>query len=86
MKAKVLGWAHKQGEYNGFKYDNIVLHVATKNMNVSGTAVEQIKVKVPVFSNFLLESDVTENELIGRTIDLQYGRHDLLESLELLDD
>lgn len=40
MKAKVLGWAHKQGEYNGFKYDNFVLHVATKNMNVSGTAVE----------------------------------------------
>ena len=55
-------------------------------MNVSGTAVEQIKVKAPVFSNFLLESDVTENELIGRTIDLQYGRHDALESLELLDD
>lgn len=26
MKAKVLGWAHKQGEYNGFKYDNFVLH------------------------------------------------------------
>lgn len=86
MKAKVLGWAHKQGEYNGFKYDNFVLHVATKNMNVSGTAVEQIKVKAPVFSNFLLESDVTENELIGRTIDLQYGRHDALESIELLDD
>ena len=81
MKAKVLGWAHKQGEYKGFKYDNFILH-----MNVSGTAVEQIKVKAPVFSNFLLESDVTENELIGRTIDLQYGRHDALESLELLDD
>lgn len=27
MKAKVLGWAHKQGEYNGFKYDNFVLHI-----------------------------------------------------------
>lgn len=86
MKAKVLGWAHKQGEYNGFKYDNFILHVATKNMNVAGTAVEQIKVKAPIFSGFLLDNEVTENELVGRTIDLQYGRHDALESIELLND
>ena len=34
MKAKVLGWAHKQGEYNGFKYDNFILLASNTVLNM----------------------------------------------------
>ena len=84
MKAKVIGFAHKQGEYNGFKYDNYILHVVTRSVSVTGNAVEQVKVKAPAFGNFLLENGIVDTDLIGRTVDLHYGRHDALEEIELL--
>lgn len=86
MKFKVIGYAQKQGEYNGHAYDNTYLHVVSKKNNVTGQAAEAIKLKTPFVNSVLLENDfLTLNDLIGRTVEIGFDQYGIPEELEVLE-
>lgn len=83
MKAKVIGFERKQGEYQGRPYDNCYLHIRYKKQGVVGSAVESVKVKSGFLAEICAENEIVPDQLVGRDVVIYYNRYGQLEQLEL---
>lgn len=69
---KVIGIETKSGEYQGRKYENIILHVAVKSCDIAGVSTNQIKVKSSRLAD-ILSCDL--KDIYEKNIDVYYDEY-----------
>ena len=90
-KSKVIGVSVSSGEYQGFNYKNLVLHVTRKDEHTEGLRAEQVKIKYKNL-NEALSLDKTAAEidrltprdfqnLIGKEISVYYDQYRAVSSI-----
>ena len=86
MKCEILGVVRKSGEYNDRPYDNVQLHCVVNDPDVMGKAVSIYKVKAPLFFEFLAETSLTAEALVGKRVSVSCDRFGRVDELNLVPD
>lgn len=90
MKVKVLGVQHKSGAFTAndgrnVNYDNMNLHCVVQNPDVSGHAVDVIKVKRPVWAAALAAvSMLSDTDALGATMNIDYDNRGRVVGVEVV--
>lgn len=90
MKAKILGVQHRSGAFTAadgrnINYDNMNLHCVVHNPDVSGHAVEVIKIKRPAWAAMLASvSMLSDTDAIGATINIDYDNRGRVVGVEMI--
>ena len=82
----VRGVKRSAGEYNGVKYDNIMIHCDCQNDGtmLCGDPVDVLKIKTPVFYNELSRLGCGDpSDLVGLDIRPRYNRYGSVDGFDL---
>lgn len=97
---KIIGIVNSQGDYQGNKYHNLVLHVSYKETNerkdCQGLMTDTIKLRYSALNDLLSmgladPADVekmtseTFNYLLGKEIEVAYNKFGGIQSLKVMD-
>lgn len=97
---KILGIVNSQGDFNGNKYHNLVLHCSyletNANKDCCGLLVDTVKLRFADLNSilgmgFADPSDVENlhaedfNHLIGKEIEVSYNKFGAVQSVKVLD-
>lgn len=86
MAIKVVGVSERSGNYQGFDYHNVYIHVNREDNNAFGVIAEQIKIKfaqVPnVFGKAMSAADW--QALVGKDISVSYNRFGNCEAINII--
>lgn len=86
MKVSVQGIKHAKGEYEGTAYDNMNIHAVYRDPDVIGLAVQVVKVKTPVYVNFMSDEGLAaDTELCGKTLNVEYDRYGRVVDLSIVE-
>lgn len=90
MKLQVIGIQRKTGQFtnkdNGITYDfdNFNFHCVGKSMEVTGNCVREVKIKVSDAAGLIAEIGGDPNNLLGHTIDFEFGGYGKVINYELV--
>lgn len=90
MKYEVVGIQRKTGTFtnkeNGkaYNYDNLNFHCIHRNMDVTGSAVKEIKLPVEKAGELVAAVGGDWKSLVGRVVDFELGAYNKVMAYELV--
>lgn len=84
MAMKVVGVGRSKGNYEGFDYDNYIVHGLEDDKNVVGQRATYVKVKADVFHRDLSSiTDADMSKLLGLMVDFGYDKYGKVQSVSV---
>lgn len=82
---KIVGVGRSTGEFEGYKYDNFVVHALETDKNVTGQRANTVKVKSDIFHRDLSAvADADMSKLLGLMVEFAYDRFGKVQSISIV--